>query len=166
MKHKIGLILGLAGFLVLTGLYPAFAQEAAINAQEPVVGQTEPSGEPEIQWVWGEVISVDGYKSELVVRYLDYETDQEKEMAISADDKTAYENARSLSDIKPKDTLSIDYVVNAEGKNIAKNISVEQPETTPSPAGEEKSAAPNTEAVTTATPEALPGEQPEAAPEQ
>jgi hypothetical protein len=112
------------------------------------------------------VISIDGQKGELAVKYLDYETDQEKEIVIGTDDKTAYENARSLVDIKPKDTLSIDYVVNAEGKNIAKNISLEQPETTAPAAGEKKSAAPDNEVITMPESEAAPGEQSEAAPGQ
>ena len=127
MRHGRGLIFGSVIFLILLSPSVVFSQEALVNAQEPQISQVQPPNEPEIQWVWGEVISIDGQKGELSVKYLDYETDQEKEIVISTDDKTAYENARSLSDIKPKDTLSIDYTINAEGKNIARNISLEQP---------------------------------------
>jgi hypothetical protein len=84
--------------------------------------------ESEIQWVWGEVVSLDPAARSVTLKYLDYETDQEKEMVIGANENTTYENIKSLNEIKPKDTLSIDYTVGAEGINTAKNISLEKPE--------------------------------------
>ncbi len=82
---------------------------------------------PEVQWLWGEVVSVDTTAKTMIVKYLDYETDTEKEITINVDDKTTYENAKSLDEIKTQDTLSIDYVA-VDGKDIAKNISVEKNE--------------------------------------
>jgi len=79
---------------------------------------------PEVQWLWGEVVSVDTAAKQITVKYLDYETDTEKEINIAVDDKTTYENVASLGQIKAQDTLSIDYVVRDTG-NIARNISVE-----------------------------------------
>jgi hypothetical protein len=84
--------------------------------------------EPEMQWLWGEVVSVDPSKNVLVVKYLDYEADAEKEMSLSVDEKTTFENSKSLDEIKPQDTVSIDYMSAGEGKVLAKNISVEKPE--------------------------------------
>ena len=81
-----------------------------------------------MQWLWGEAVSVDIQKNEVVVRYQDYDTEQEKEMTVSADTKTTFENVRSLAEVQPKDTLSIDYKVLPDGKNIARNISVEKAE--------------------------------------
>jgi len=133
MQKKV-FILVIGVFLVLTGFYAAFSQEPAATEQNapvaPSVTQAPPAAvtTPETQWVWGEIVSVDAAKNELVIKYLDYETDQEKEMAIGVDDKTAYENAKSLADVKSKDTLSIDYIVTADGKNVARNISVEKAE--------------------------------------
>ncbi len=118
MKQKIGLVLGIIFFLILIGATPLFSQEAAVT-------------EPEAQWLWGEVISADIQKNELLVKCLDYETDQEKEVAIAVDDQTTYENIKALLEIKPQDTVSVDYIVNPEGKNIAKNISVEKPQAEP-----------------------------------
>jgi hypothetical protein len=54
-------------------------------------------------------------------------------MTINVDDKTTYESIKSLDEIRPRDTLSIDYVVSADGKTIARNISVEKPEETAIP---------------------------------
>ena len=88
--------------------------------------------EPETQWVWGEVVTVDLQNKTVFVKYLDYESDQEKEMGITADDKTTFENVKSVDELKPKDTVSIDYVSQG-GNNIAKNISVEKPETQAAP---------------------------------
>lgn len=130
MIRKTGLILGIGVLLILIGSYAVFSQEAT-PPQEPTVTEPAATSEPETQWIWGEVVSLDLQKNELVVKYLDYETDEEKEIAIAVDDKTTYENVKSLTEIVPKDTLSIDYIVSAEGKNIAKNISVEQPESEP-----------------------------------
>jgi hypothetical protein len=69
---------------------------------------------------------VDIEKKEILVRYQDYDTDEEKEMTIAVDDKTGFENVKSLAQIQAQDTLSIDYKVTANGKNTAKNISVEK----------------------------------------
>jgi len=96
-----------------------YAQEEGIGAASEV---------PDVQWLWGETVSVDAAKAELVIKFLDYETEQEKQVTITTNDKTAYENVNSLAQIKTADTLSIDYVVDKDGKNIAKNISVERPE--------------------------------------
>lgn len=129
MKQKIGLVLGIITFLILIGATSLFSQEAAVT--EEAVPPTQ--AELETQWLWGEVISVDTQKNELLIKCLDYETDQEKEVAITVDDKTTYENIKALLEIKPQDTVSVDYIVNPEGKNIAKNISVEKPQAEPAP---------------------------------
>jgi hypothetical protein len=49
-------------------------------------------------------------------------------MTVAADDKTTFEEVKSLAEIQPKDILSVDYKVSADGRNIAKNISVEKAE--------------------------------------
>ncbi|MDP3731414.1 MAG: hypothetical protein Q8R31_00065, partial [Candidatus Omnitrophota bacterium] len=103
-----------------------FSQEQA--AEKPLA-QEVPS-EPETQWVWGDVVSVDTAAKKILVKYLDYETDTEKEININVDDKTTYENVKSIDEIKPQDTLSVDYMVSPDGSNIARNISVEKPEGT------------------------------------
>ncbi|MBI5145563.1 MAG: hypothetical protein HZA27_05215 [Candidatus Omnitrophica bacterium] len=126
---KIRFLLLLASLILISGL--VFAQETnTAPAQESLATETD------IQWVWGEVVSVSLENKEILVKYMDYETDNEKEMSVVVDDKTIYENAKSLEEIKPQDTLSIDYIVTAEGKNIAKTIGVEKPEALESlPAG-------------------------------
>jgi len=166
MKQKIVLAGGITVFLVLISFYAAFSQEAATEAtptQEPAVTQPQTPMEPETQWVWGEVSRVDPEKNEVVVKYLDYETDQEKEITLGVDEKTTYENIKSLAEIKPKDTLSIDYVVTSDGKNMAKNISVEKAEATTA-VPEEKATTTPTETSPEATPAAAPA-QTEATPQ-
>ena len=86
----------------------------------PLIAQEE-----EIEWIWGEVLSVDERKSEIKVNYLDYETGEEKEIIITCDPETIFENVSSISEIKVGDSISCDYVIK-EGKNIAKFISVEE----------------------------------------
>ena len=130
MKIKMILVLGImfSFLLITTGI--VFSEEQA--QQNPPTQVTQPTqeipSEPETQWIWGEVVSVDTASKKILVKYLDYETDTEKEINIDVDDKTTYENVKSVDEIKPQDTLSIDYIINPDGRNIAKNISVEKPE--------------------------------------
>ena len=136
MKIKITAILGIIGLFILVN--------AGLVLSE---GQ---SNEPNTQWVWGGVVNLDAQNKTLSLKYLDYETDQEKEITIMVDSLTSYENFKSLDEIQPKDTLSIDYIL-SDGKNIAKSISLEKPESAP--------VAPNPDAGV-ATPE---GSQPSVA---
>lgn len=128
MRAKKGLrITGLifaVSFVVFINQQALFSEDTLIEGG--VI--TSPQNEPEIQWVWGEVINTDAQNKAITVKYLDYETDQEKEIIINVNDKTTFENIKSIDEIKPKDTLSIDYTISPDGKNTATNISVERPE--------------------------------------
>lgn len=117
MQKRV-LLLGLViSFLVLTGRITSFSQEVPQAA----------GSETEMQWLWGEIVSVDTQKNELTVKCLDYETEEEKEISIILNEQTLYENVSALSEIASQDVASIDYIVGSDGKNIAKVISVEKP---------------------------------------
>ncbi len=142
MKVNMRIVLIAIFSLILIGIGFAFSQEASKAEVNPAVPE-EAAFEPETQWIWGEVISIDAAKGQAIVKYLDYENDIEKEITITVNEKTAYENLVSLDQLKPKDTVSIDYTVTSDEINIAKNISVEKPEevlapieSTPSPSTE------------------------------
>jgi len=126
MKIKMSLVLGIMFSFILISTGIVFSEEQAV---ENPPAQEVPS-EPETQWIWGDVVSVDAVAKKVLVKYLDYETDTEKEINIAVDDKTTYENVKSVDEIKPQDTLSIDYMISPDGNNIARNISVEKPEGT------------------------------------
>lgn len=79
----------------------------------------------EIQWVWGEVVSVNGAEKSMTVKYLDYDTDEEKTIIIMITDATTYQEIKGLEGIKAADTVSVEYTSNG-GKNIAKDITVEK----------------------------------------
>lgn len=154
MKYRTAVATGiLLSFLfIISG--SAGAQELGVPKEPKLETAKE---EPEMQWLWGEVVSVDNQKNVLLVKYLDYESDTEKEMAITVDNETTYENTKTLIDIRPSDIVSIDYVSRRDGSNIAKTIGVEKPETMENTEGyqslpEEFSAAPeNTKNSTAAT---------------
>ncbi len=138
MKFKRYFILGIiAAGLILLGYGLSVSQESA-DKEQPVL-----ASEPEVQWLWGEVVSLNPQTNSISVKYLDYETDTEKQMLITADDKTAYENVKSLADLRIQDNVSIDYIITDQGKNIAKNISVEKPEATEAIPPEEEGAMPD-----------------------
>jgi len=84
------------------------------------------SGLKEVQWLWGEVVSVDASRKQITVKYLDYETDNEKEITLSVNDKTSYENIKEISELKAQDIVSVDYISEADGNNTVVNISVEK----------------------------------------
>jgi hypothetical protein len=111
MVNKKVFWFAVTAFLLFINVTTALAQESS-----------------ELQWLWGEVVSVNLQNNEILVRYPDYETDKDKEMTITVNEKTTFENSASLIDIKPQDKLSIDYRVSPDGKNIAENVSVEKAE--------------------------------------
>jgi len=119
----------------IISLFFLFVSPALILAQEQP-GQPDGNielgpdiqNEPDILWAWGEVITLDPLAKSFTVKYLDYETDQEKEIVIATDDNTAYENIKSIDELKPRDTVSVDYIVSSEGRNIATNVGLELPE--------------------------------------
>lgn len=126
MSRKIAVILGIMGlvFILNTGL--ALSQEPP-EAKEPSAASPQEKNEPDTQWVWGEVASVDAPGKVLTLKYLDYDTDEEKELLLAVDDLTGYENVKSLEEIKVKDFLSVDYI-SGDGKNTARSISLEKSE--------------------------------------
>ena len=124
MKIRISLFQGIIFSFILMSACLVFSEEEA--TQKPAT--EEAPAEQEAQWIWGDVVSVDAAGRKVSVKYLDYETDTEKEINIEVNEKTAYENVKSIDEIKPLDTLSIDYIVSPDNRNIANNISVEKPE--------------------------------------
>jgi len=126
MKKKLSVALVL---LMLASAGLALSEDQ-IESASPVAAAPQEKIEPATQWVWGEVTNVDAQAKTLTLKYLDYETDQEKELALAVDETTSYENIKSLEDIQPKDNLSVDYILK-EGKNVAQGISLEKPESVP-----------------------------------
>ncbi len=126
MDRKITVILGITGlcFILNTGL--ALSQEPP-ETTKPFLAAPQEKNEPDTQWVWGEVTSIDAQDKVFTLKYLDYDTDEEKELLLAVDDLTGYENVKSLEEIKVKDFLSVDYL-SGDGKNTARSISLEKPE--------------------------------------
>lgn len=79
----------------------------------------------EIQWVWGEVVAVDPAEKSISLKYLDYDTDEEKTMKIMVADGTTFEDAKGIEGVKVSDTVSVEYG-EQDGKNLAKVITVEK----------------------------------------
>lgn len=97
----------------------SFSQEAA-----PKEAQVE----QETEWLWGEVVSIDEASGKITIKYLNYENDTEEQATLTVSEKTVYENTTSLSQIKPNDTVSIDYIISNQGEKIIKTINLEKPE--------------------------------------
>ncbi len=84
----------------------------------------------DLQWAWGEVVKTDAQDNSVTVKYLDFESGQEKEISVFLDSATVLENFKALSELNPSDTLSVDYVKDKEGKGIAKILTLEKPAST------------------------------------
>lgn len=122
MSTKVMVVASLVSVLLIGVQVPAVAQ----TAQSPAAEQSETVAAPaDVLWVWGEIVSIDAAAKKLTVKYLDYDTDMEKDIVIAVDDKTKFEGAAAIGDLKPQDTVSIDYA-EAGGINLASAITVER----------------------------------------
>jgi hypothetical protein len=118
-KQNLSAIWVILGAVLLFGAVVSMAQESPVPA-DVSVADSEP------QWLWGEVESVNAQARTIQVKYLDYDTDIEKELVLTADDKTKFENAKGVEDIKPQDTISVDYLTGPDGINLAIAVSLEK----------------------------------------
>ncbi len=165
MKINKGIILISVGLLLLVSINIAFSKEGENIIEGPPLQQIVP--EAEMQWVWGEVVLIDPANKKIVLKYLDYETDSEKEIIISVNELTRYDNLVSFDQLKPMDTISVDYIITLEGINLARNISIEKPEEAaaiPQMVPIDPQAMPNPEAPAIMQEETPPPEEPEQKP--
>ena len=128
---KVVVLSGLA-IVIMATTQIVFAEEAAVTPVDSVAivsnQQATSQKEGDMQWAWGEVTNLDNQAKTVTLKYLDYETDQEKELVLIVDEKTTFENIKDFNDLALKDTLSIDYTIGVDNNNIAKNISFEKPD--------------------------------------
>jgi len=151
-SRKIIAVFVFTVLITVTTLIAFAAEEVTVGVENPVVSPAESAAsvstpqapsqnENDTQWVWGEVVNLDNAVKTITLKYLDYETDQEKDIVLVVDEKTTFENIKNFDEIKIKNTLSIDYAVGPDGKNIAKNIGLESPDSSavvPAQAGDTK----------------------------
>lgn len=135
MKIKLTAVLFGIVFLSLAAI--TFSQQETVPGGQANPETLPPEEDEGISWVWGEVKSVDAGTSTFTVTYMDYQTDEEKELVLNVDPATKFEGVKDVSAIKVGDTASIDYLVK-DGVNIAKNISIEEMEAMPEAPVEER----------------------------
>ncbi|MFZ5800592.1 MAG: hypothetical protein ACOY3D_04335 [Candidatus Omnitrophota bacterium] len=164
------------GLVVLLGSF-VFAEEtapqAAVNAEAaaatvaaPAVTAAPAAEEAavpveETRWLWAEVIAVDAANKQFTVKYLSYDSDEEKEMVLGINDATKLENFSALAEMAAGDNVSIDYVMDPAGKALAKSISLQKAKPTAAAPTVEPPAAKPEEAKPEA---AKPAVEPAAAP--
>lgn len=125
MRRAAGFIFIFVFFLIPGSLTLTLAVEEG-SGYEYGGAIPEEQRSPQMQWVWGRALSVDPEAGIFTISYLDYVTDQSKELVIAVNNETVYEHIESISEIKASDTLSVDFVIDAEGRNIASNVSVDK----------------------------------------
>jgi hypothetical protein len=132
MDFKKIFISGLAVVLMAATQLVLAQEPPVVPVDQSLITSSQESSVPkeaDMQWAWGEVTGLDNQTQTVTLKYLDYETDQEKELVLAVDEKTTFENIKDFNELKLKDTLSIDYIIGVDNKNIAKNISFEKPDT-------------------------------------
>jgi hypothetical protein len=102
---------------------------ATFNAETPKTTDVKPP--EETKWVWAEVASVDVANNQIVVKYLDYDSDEEKELTVVVDASTRFENVEGIKAIAAADNVGVDYILNDKGEALAKSIAVEKAESMP-----------------------------------
>ncbi len=119
----------------------------AVTATTPAapVAEPKPAAE-ETKWVWAEVTGVDAVNNQIVVKYLDYDTDEEKSLTIVIDSATRFENAEGIKSVSAGDNVGVDYILNDKGQALAKSIALEKAESMPkaSPEASTEPATPET----------------------
>jgi len=114
------------------GILSVVLLQGNVTAQEPKVqGTASPTAavqnEPKTESIYGEVMAVKDDGSSMTVQYYDDDTDEEKNIEISASQDTKFENASALKDVKKGDWVDVTYGT-GDGKNKAALISVEKEE--------------------------------------
>ncbi|TRZ96213.1 hypothetical protein D4R78_01010 [bacterium] len=147
MRLKTSVVLVALVFLIFINFGLTLAEEDVVAVEQGVDSEnaeqntvSESKAGPEIQWLWGEVASVDPQNKKVIAKYLDYETDSEKEISLFADDQTTYENIKSLDELKTLNTISVDYGLGPDGQYLIKNLSVEKIDGPPAIAEPQKQA--------------------------
>ena len=113
-KNYLLLIVMIATFLILINANVIFAQWELVGRE----------AEAQIQRISGYVIEFNPQNKTIMIGS---SIGGEAEKAIAVDEKTIYEDFKSIEDIKElKDTarLDIDYIVSQDGRNIARRIRV------------------------------------------
>ena len=125
MKNKLltaGLIIG--AMCVGYGVLGFCQQEVPVPIDENIISEIGLVDE-NISWVWGEVKNVDYISSKFNILYMDYQTDDEKELVLTVNQDTKFEGINDFNSLKAGDTVGIDYLSDADNA-IAKNVSVEK----------------------------------------
>lgn len=153
MKKTIAIIVSILFVLSVAGLSFAAEQKAAPAPEKkemkkeaaPAEKKTEKKAAPKT--VSGEVAAVDAKAMTVTVK------GKKGDVAITVDDKTKFEKGKTLADVKVGDKATVKYT-EADGKNVAKSVTVkaakkkaEKKEMKKEAAPAEKKEAPKKEAA-------------------
>ncbi len=112
--------------LILSGLVVFFGLTAGQVFSQEEAETFEESESSTQEWVLGDVTALDVEGNQLTLSYIDYDAYEDKEMTISVDAVTNYENADSLQSIEVGDIVSVGYVISPQGKATALNVCLEK----------------------------------------
>lgn len=108
---------------------PAFSQSPATETTKAPASAPAQQETPKVSElsIYGEVQAVNTQANSMTVQYYDYDSDEEKSIEVTFDKDTKLENVKAMDEVKKADWVDVTYV-SANGKNMAKTISVEKEE--------------------------------------
>ncbi|MEW6419249.1 MAG: DUF5666 domain-containing protein [Nitrospirota bacterium] len=126
MKKAIAIIVAVLFVFSFAGL--SFATEKAAEKAAPAKAEeTKAAEKPKVKMVTGEVKAVDAKAKTLTVK------GKKADVTVTCDDKTKImmgKEKKTLADVMTGDKVTVKYT-EAEGKNVAKSISIKAAETAP-----------------------------------
>ena len=125
MSNKLSIVVLIIGAVCAGYGTPVFCQQGTPLPIDDSIISDAGSVDENISWVWGEVKNVDSLSSRFNILYMDYQTDDEKELVLTVNQDTKFEGAQDLNSLKAGDTVGVDYFSDGD-KNMAKNVSVEK----------------------------------------
>lgn len=94
-------------------------------AQEPAAPMP-PAAMPEAQEAYGEVVSVDAAAGSITITEYDYEKDEDINRTYTVDKAAAYENVKSLAEVKAGDWVALTVKPQKDGVSIATSVYIER----------------------------------------
>jgi len=85
-------------------------------------------GQPEVLFVYGEVVAIDGIWNSVTIRHFDYTVLKNDDLEIALKETTEWENVPGMRQLNIGDWAGVTYVIQPNGNRMAESISVEKTE--------------------------------------
>lgn len=85
---------------------------------------TATAQEEDVEYGGGTVVGIDKASGKITVTEYDWESDAEGTVIYIVDEGAEFENVTAIAEISPDDYVEVEYIIDKDGKRIAKYITV------------------------------------------